>query len=178
VIVPGAAKSALADVLQPDEKIIWAGRPDPFSTFRTQMFWWWVGVPLMALTLGLRFYGVISPDIAFFPMMAAFTLLAAPVIMVVFATGTVYAITDRRVIIKHDTVRTKRQLLWYSLEQLDKDFEILKSGDNIGHLYFISGARSKVPDADYTGKVAFRELRKPEDVKALLEKVRKEAREK
>lgn len=174
--VPPSRVAALADVLQPGEKIIWAGRPDPIATFRTQLFWWWVGVPLMAIALGLRYGEIISPDVSFFPMMAAFAFLAAPFLIVAFATGTVYAITDRRVIIKHDMVRTKRQLVWYSLEQLDKDFEILKSGDNTGHLYFVSGARSKVPDADYTGKVAFRELRKPQEVKKLLEKIRDEAR--
>ena len=178
MIVPGAAIAALAGILQPGERVIWAGRPDTIATFRTQLFGWWLGLPLMAVTLGLRLAGVIPAEISFFPMMIAFVFLAAPFLMVMFAYGTTYAITDRRVIVKHDTVTTKRRLLWYSLEQLDEDFEILNSGENTGHLYVMSGARSKVPDADHAGKVAFREVRKPEDVKALLQKVRNESREK
>lgn len=174
MIVPGAATAALAGILQPGERVIWTGRPDPVATFRTQLFWWWLGVPMLAITLGLRYAGIVSADIGFFPMIIAFVFLVAPFVMVAFAYGTTYALTDRRVIIKHDTVRTKRQLTWYSLEALDEELEILNSGDNVGHLYFASGARSKTPDADHTGKVAFRELRNPGQVAELIKTARKQ----
>jgi len=177
VIVPGAVKSALADVLQPDEKVIWAGRPDPMATLRTQLFWWWLGIPVLVIALILHFGDVMSRDWSAAPVGIALALLAAPALMVAQAYGTIYAITDRRVIIRHDALG-KRQVVDYTFGELDEALEILESGPEIGHLYFASGARSKVAYADYTGKVAFRELRKPEQVKALLEKVRKEAREK
>jgi hypothetical protein len=173
VIVPGADTSALAGILQPDERVIWTGRPDPAATFRTQLFWWWLGMPVLGITVGLRYAGIISPDISYIALVIAFTFLVAPAVMVAVAYGTTYAITDRRVIIKYDTVRTRQRLVWYSLETLDKEFEILNSGENVGHLYFMSGARSEVPDADYTGKVAFREVRNPREVASLLESARK-----
>jgi hypothetical protein len=172
VIVPGAARAALDDLLQPGEHIIWTGRPDPVATFRAQLLWWWLGVPLLVMTIGLRHADLISADVSFFPMMIAAVFLAAPFVMVLYACGTLYALTDRRVIIRHDTVRTTRQVAWYSLTALDSEFEILNSGDTVGDLYFLSGTRGH-PDADYAGKVALRALRHPQQVAGLIEKARK-----
>jgi hypothetical protein len=171
VIAPGAARSALADILQKGERIIWIGRPDPLATLRTQMFWWWLGVPAMAIAAFLYFGNVIAGEWSFPPFGIAFALLAAPFLAVVQAYGTIYAITDRRVIIRHDALG-KKQVVHYPLGALDREFEILNTGRDVGHLYFISGARARVANADFTGKVAFRELKKPQEVAALLARVR------
>lgn len=174
MIVPGAAKSALADILQPDEKIIWTGRPDPLATFRTQLFWLWVGVPALACVIILHATNVIPDGLHIMAYAVALVFLAAPFLMVVHAYGTIYAVTDRRVMIRHDALG-KRQLVSYTLAQLDNALEILPSGKNTGHLYFASGAKSKVAYADHTGKVAFRELRNPEKVAALIAQTRNRA---
>jgi hypothetical protein len=174
VIAPGAAHAALADILQSGERVIWTGRPDPVATFRTQLFWWWIGVPLMAVALGLRHFDI-PADVHFFATIIALVFLAAPFLMVAFAYGTLYAITDRRVLIKHDMILKRPQLVSYNLSALDKEFEILEGRGNVGHLYFASGARSRVAMADYTGKVAFRELRDPHRVAAILDKARQDA---
>lgn len=174
MIVPGAAKSALADVLQPGEKVIWTGRPDPLATLRAQLLWWWVGVPALAFVIALHAAAVIPDGLHVMAYMITLVFLAAPFLMVVQAYGTVYAVTDRRVIIRHDALG-KRQLVSYTLAQLDDALEILPSGRNIGHLYFASGAKSKIAYADHTGKVAFRELRDPEKVAVLIVQARDRA---
>jgi hypothetical protein len=174
VIAPGAASSALADILQPGEKIIWTGRPDPVATLRTQIFWWWLGVPALAFVVALHTADVIPTELHVMAYMIALVFLAAPLLMVVQAYGTVYAVTDRRVIIRHDALG-RRQLVSYTLAQLDDALEILPTGDNTGHLYFASGAKSKIAYADYTGKVAFRELRDPEKIAALIAQTRNRA---
>ena len=174
MIAPGAAKSALADVLQKGERIVWTGRPDPLATLRTQIFWLWLGVPAMAVAVFLYFGNIIASEWSFPPFGIAFALLAAPFLAVVQAYGTVYAITDRRVIIRHDALG-KKQVVHYALGALDREFEILSTGRDVGHLYFVSGARSRVAYADFTGKVAFRELKKPQEIAALLDRVRRQA---
>ncbi len=55
---------------------------------------------------------------------------------------------------------------------MDDRLEILPVRPGIGHLYFASGASSRVSDADYTGKLAFRELAQPEAVAQVLERAR------
>lgn len=171
--VPGATTAALAEVLKPGERVLWTGRPDPVATLRTQLFLWWVGLPGLAIALTLYFGDFAPPAVNFVALGIAAVFMLAPFLLVVQAYGTIYAVTDRRALILHDALG-KRQLVSYGLDELDDDFEILArgDGDNIGHLYFASGARSDVAYADHTGRVAFRELRRPHEVAALIRKIR------
>lgn len=168
--VPTAAD--LADVLEPNEKVLWAGKPDPIATFRTQLGFWWVGVPLTAVAFVVYAKNWLG-GFGFFPPAIGGVFLAAPFLMVVHAYGTIYALTDRRAIIKHDALGKRRVESW-PRETLDEKFEVLESSAGCGHVYVATLARkSQQLDADYTGKIAFREVRKPHDVAALLEKLRK-----
>ncbi len=98
-------------------------------------------------------------------------LTAAPAVMMFFAKGTTYAITNRRAIIKHDTVSNQR-LVAVDFEDMDDKLEILPVSPTIGHLYFASGLRTKWVDVDYTGKLAFRHVAAPELVAECLERAR------
>jgi hypothetical protein len=167
--VPTAAE--LADVLEPNEKVLWAGKPDPVATFRTQLMMWWVGVPITAVALVVNFKGWLG-GFGFFPLVIGGALMAAPFLMIAHAYGTIYALTDRRAIIKHDALGRRRVESW-PLGALDDTFEVLESSAGCGHVYFGTQThKNQRLDADYTGKIAFREVRRPHEVAKLLERLR------
>lgn len=170
--VPTAAE--LADVLEPNEKVLWAGKPDPVATFRTQLGFWWAGAPITAVALIVYFKGWLG-GFGFFPLAIGGVFMAAPLLMIAHAYGTIYALTDRRAIIKHDALGKRRVESW-PLGDLDEKFEVLESSAGCGHVYFGTQARdSQRLDADTTGKIAFREVAKPHEVAALLMRLRKGA---
>ncbi len=176
MIGPGAGSTALADILTADERVVWAGQPDLVATFRTQSVWWWLGAPILAIAVALHVTGAVAAGLAFVPGVIGAVFLAAPLLMTVHAHGTVYVITDRRVIINHDALG-QRQVVSYAFAQLDDTFEILPGCKGTGHLYFASGASSNVASSDFTGKVAFRNLRNPQHVAAAIEAARKQTRQ-
>lgn len=168
--VPTAAD--LADVLEPNEKVLWAGKPDPRATFRTQLGFWWIGVPITAIGLIVYLKGWIG-GFGFFPLVIGGVFMAAPFLMIAHAYGTIYALTDRRAIIKHDALGKRSTESW-PLASLDEKFEVLESSTGCGHVYFGAQAKdSQRLDADYTGKIAFREVRRPHEVAALLMRLRR-----
>ncbi len=170
-VVPPGKIAAISGLLEPGEKVLWTGAPDTPSTLRTQSVWWWVGVPWTAVALILLWLGLIPSDWDLFVIAPGLVFVAAPFLLVFYAGGTVYAITDRRAIIKHDALG-KRQTVSVAFANMDDKLENLATRPGIGHLYFASGLPTKLSDVDYTGKLAFREIAKPEDVAQLLERVR------
>ena len=87
------------------------------------------------------------------------------------AGGTIYAITDRRAIIKHDSFG-KHQTVSVPFKDMDAEFEIKETRPGVGHLYFASKMSTKLCYADYDGKLAFRELAKAKEIASLLTKIR------
>ena len=81
MIVPQQAALDLADILKPNEKVIWAAHPDTLSTLRTKIFIWWVGVPLTFAVFGLFMSGKVSSTILGPLGLVAFALMAAPFVM-------------------------------------------------------------------------------------------------
>jgi hypothetical protein len=158
-------------MLEPGEKVLWTGGADPRSALRTQTFWWSLGVPYMAVALSLLYFDRIAGGWQLFVIMPGVVLIAAPVLIAIYAGGTIYAITDRRAIIKHDALG-KRQTVSVPFEDMDEKLEILPVRPGVGHLYFASGRSTQLSDVDYTGKLAFRELAQPEAVAELLERIR------
>jgi len=170
VVAPGKL-AAIAGMLEPGETVLWAGAPDTLSTLRTQRVLWWVGVPWTAIALTLLFFQLIPNGWALFVIAPGLVFVAAPFLLVVYAGGTIYAITDRRAIIKHAALG-KQQNVSVAFADMDDKLEILQTRPGIGHLYFASGLPGKLSDVDYTGKLAFREIAKPEDVAQLLDRIR------
>jgi hypothetical protein len=172
VIAPQQAALALADVLQPDEKVIWAAHPDARSVLRTKSVVWWVGVPLAGAVFGLIMSGKVSLVILVPLGMIAFALLAAPLVMLFESTLTTYAITDRRALIVRRPP-SRPPLVSCGFDAMDAEIEILKTGGDAGHLYFASGWSARQRDVDHTGKLAFRDVGKVHDVAALLDRARR-----
>jgi hypothetical protein len=162
-------------MLEPDEQVLWTGGPDVGSTLRTQTALWWLGIPYLVVALALFYFGRVGSGWEWFVIMPGVALIAAPFLIAIFAGGTTYAITDRRAIIKHDALG-KQQSVAVRFEDMDAKLEILPVRPGIGHLYFASGLPTRISDTDHTGKLAFRELAKPEAVAALLERMRAQGR--
>ena len=171
-VIPHSKRQALIALLQDGEQVLWTGSPDPLSTFRTQSVMWWFGIPWVALALAALMLGWIPDGWTFLAFAPGLALTAAPVLLAVYAGGTVYAITNHRAIIRHDGIG-KQSTVSVRFEDMDKTLEILPTRKGVGHLYFASGMSTKLSNVDHTGKLAFRELPDPEDVAALMERIRK-----
>jgi hypothetical protein len=171
VIVPRQAALELADILEPNEKVIWASRPDMLSTLRTKIILWWVGVPLCAAVFGLTMSGKVSSSVLAPLGLVAFALMAAPFVMLFENALTIYAITDRRALIARRRP-ARPPLVSCRFDAMDKKLEVLETGAGSGHLYFASGWSTKVRDTDHTGKLAFRDVAKAHEVAKILDKAR------
>jgi len=161
----------LAGMLDNGEPVLWTGAPDVSATLGTQKAWWWLGAPWTVAAVALSAYGLIPWNLDFFAIVLGGVFLAAPLLLTFQAGGTVYAITDQRAILRHDALG-QHQVVSIPFAEMDETFEILPTGPNTGHLYFASGQSTRLPYADYDGKLAFRELRDPEAVRDLLERIR------
>jgi hypothetical protein len=175
VIVPRQAALELADILQPNESVIWAAHPDARSTLRTKIVIWWVGVPFCAAVFGLTMSGKVSSGILFPLGLAGFALMAAPFVMLFENALTIYAITDRRVLIARRPP-ARPPLVSCNFDAMDDKLEILETGGGAGHLYFGSGFSTRVRDTDYSGKLAFRDVGSVREVTKLLDKARGKAK--
>jgi hypothetical protein len=171
VIVPQRAAHDLADILKPNEKVIWAARPDALSTLRTKIVIWWVGVPLTFAVFGLLMSGKVSSAILGPLGLVAFALMAAPFVMLFENALTIYAITNRRALIAR-RAPSRPPLVSCGFDAMDDKLEILETGGGAGHLYFASGWSTKERDVDHTGKLAFRDVGKVHEVARLLDKAR------
>ena len=170
-VVPRGKRTALIALLDDGEQVLWTGSPDPLSTLRTQSALWWFGIPWLVLALGALLMGWIPNGWAVPAFLPGIAFTVAPFLLAAYAGGTLYAITDRRAIIRHDALG-KQETVIVLFEDMDKEFEVLPVRKGVGHLYFASGMSGRLSNVDHTGKLAFRELADPEDVAALLERVR------
>ena len=158
-------------MLAPGETVQWAGGPDPFAALRTTRWLWWIGLPWTVVALTLWLLGRITDGWEMFVIAPGVALIAGPFLIVFYAQGTTYAITDRRAIIKHDTF-SRRRLVSVAFENMDDKLEILPAGPGNGHVYFASGLPTKINDVDYSGKLAFRHVAAPEAVAEILDRAR------
>ena len=170
VVAPGRL-TALAGILDPGETVQWASGPDKFLALRGMRWLWWIGLPWTAAAVTLYLLGYFAAGWEMFVIAPGLVFCAAPFLLVVYASGTVYAITDRRAIIRHDALG-KKEIVTVAFADMDKKLEVLPVRLGIGHLYFASGLPGRLSDADYTGKLAFRDIADPEAVAQLLERVR------
>jgi len=172
VIVPQQAELQLAEILRPKERVVWAARPDALSTVRTKIVLWWVGIPLCGAVFGLTMSGKVSSTVLVPLGLVAFALMAAPFVMLLENALTIYAITNRRVLIARRPP-SRVPLVSCSFDAMDKKLEVLETGSGAGHVYFASGYSTKMRDTDYTGKLAFRDVGKAHEVAKLLDKTRR-----
>ena len=156
MIAPAQATTLLDGVLEPGERVIYAVRPDTRVTLRNKLFLWWIGAPWSIAVFGLLFAGRASPWIALPLGMVGLALLAGPLLMLFEAQATLYAITDRRVLILHRGMRP--ETLSWPFGRLDATPELMTAGGKGGHLYIASNMPTKMRDVDYTGKLALRDL--------------------
>jgi hypothetical protein len=174
VVAPN--KSAkLKPLLAPGERILWTGHADVGSTLRTQLALWWFGMPFTIAAVVLVALKLIPADWQYLMLVVGGVFLAAPFLLAFHAGGAIYAVTDRRAIIKRDALGQK-QTVSVPFEDMDKDLEILVTHGTTGHLYFASGQSTRLADTDYDGKLAFRELSSAAEVAALLDRIRRHGR--
>lgn len=168
---PPAVLAQLAPHLEPGERVLWSGGPDSVAMLRSQLGLWWVGIPLTTLGVVVALIEVLAPPYDMVPIIIGGVFLAAPFVMVAVATGTIYAITDRRALIKRDAVGVK-SFAGYPFALMDDRLEILETGQGAGHLYFAAARRKDRAQADHTGRIAFRALARPREVAAVLDRIR------
>jgi hypothetical protein len=166
------AKSArLAPLLEEGERVLWTGHADVHSALRTQIVLWWVGMPWTIATLVLIYFNVIRHDFQFLTLVVGGLFLTAPFLLTFHAAGAVYAITNRRAIINRDALGQK-QIVCVPFEDMDDKLEVMPTNGETGHLYFASRMSTKLADADFDGKLAFRELPRAQEVADLLDRIR------
>jgi hypothetical protein len=170
-MVPRGKRAALIALLEDGETVLWTGSPDARSTLRTQGVLWLFGVPWLVLGLLAVAFGWMPKGWAVPALLPGIAFTLAPVLLAIYSGGTVYAITDRRAIIRHDALG-KQETVSVRFEDMDAQLEILATRRGFGHLYFASNMPTGLSSVDHTGKLAFRELQDPEAVAALLERVR------
>lgn len=161
-------------LLEPDERLLWSGQPDPFVTFRTQLFIWWIAAIWLAGVLLLWMSGKVDGTGMLPLLLLPAALIPAPLMMVFLGMNTFFGITDRRAIIDYDALGYAKTFS-VKFSEMDETPEILPVGkDGGGHLYFASGYKVKSPYLDYKGKLAFRGLKDPAGTAAVLERARRE----
>jgi hypothetical protein len=171
VIAPAHALTLLAKDLEPGEHVIYAVRPDIWTTIRNKIFLLWIGVPWCIATFGLFFAGRASWVILVPFALVGLAMLAAPIILAIETQYTIYAITDRRALIVRSGLRPGTVSCLFN--RMDDKLEIITAGGKSGHLYFASGMSTKMRDVDYTGKLAFRDLADVQTAAAQLEAARR-----
>jgi hypothetical protein len=175
--VAPAKNAKLAPLLEKGERVLWTGHADVGSALRTQLALWWFGMPWTIGALVLMAFNVIPQDGRFLILVVGGVFLAAPFLLAFHASGAIYAITNRRAIIKRDALGQK-QTVSVPFAEMDETFKVLETSDTTGHLYFASGRSTKLADADYDGKLAFRELPRAHEVADLLDRIRRHGKAK
>jgi len=171
-IVAPNKSAKLRPLLEPGERILWTGNADVGSTLRTQLALWWLGMPWTIAAIVLTAYKLIPPDWQYLMLVVGGVFLAAPFLLAFHAGGAIYAITNMRAIIKRDALGQK-QTVSVPFEKMDEELEVLATHGTTGHLYFASKMSTKLADADYDGKLAFRELPRANEVADLLNRIRR-----
>lgn len=166
------AKSArLAPLLKEGERVLWTGHADVRSALRTQIAMWWLGMPWTIGAAILIAFNVIPQNFQFTVLAFGGLFLAWPFLLAYHAAGAVYAITNRQAIINRDALG-QRQIVCVLFEDMDEKLEVMPTNGETGHLYFASKMSTKLADADFDGKLAFRELPKAQEVANLLDRIR------
>ena len=160
----------LADTLHPGERVLWQGQPDAVADMMMWRFLWWVGFPWLMLT-AVAISRDWSDEAATFFLLSGIMMIAAPLVTALYDMQTLCVITDRRALILR-TAWGKQTVTGTSFKAMDTTFEILDIGRGASHLNFASGASTRSPDADYTGRYGFRCIRDASHVRNILERAR------
>jgi hypothetical protein len=162
----------LAPHLQDGETVRWAARPDVYSVLRTKSALWWIGAPWLVFWFGVYLSGWLSWE-WFTPFgLIGFAFVAAPFVLLFESDRTVYAITNRRALIVHNGM--KHEVVSLPFAQMDEKLEVLETSRGAGHVYFASNQPTRLRDTDHTGKLAFRDVGKANEVARVLDAARKE----
>ena len=160
----------LSETLQPGERVLWQGQPDGIANMMMWRYLWWIGFPWLALTAVAIVKGWIDQSAPFF-LLFGVMMIAAPLMMLLNDWQTLFAITTRRALIVR-TAWGRRTVNETAFDAMDATFEVLDIGRGAGHLNFVSGVSTRLPDSDYTGRYGFRCVRNPAAVRDILERAR------
>lgn len=171
MIAPRQAALALADILQPGERVIAAVRPDMRSILYSKRFLFWIGIPWLAAVAILSATGLVSNGLLAPFALAGAATVAAPFVMMFEAAFTTYAVTDRRALIVR-RAPARHPLVSVAFADMNRELKVLETGDGAGHLYFASGYSTRMRDTDHTGKLAFRDVADVHKLADLLARAR------
>jgi hypothetical protein len=146
-----------------------AGPADSVADMMMWLFLWWIGFP-GCLSRRSRSPGWIDQSTPFLLLSGA-TMVAAPLVMLLYDLQTLCVITNRRALILR-TAWSKQTVTATAFADMDATFEILDIGRGAGHLNFASGVSTRSPDTDYTGRYGFRCIRGASAVRDILERAR------
>jgi hypothetical protein len=176
-IVAPNKSAKLKYLLEPGERILWTGNADIGSALRTQLALWWLGMPWTIAAIVLTALNLIPPDWQYLTLVVGGVFLVGPFLLAFHAGGAIYAITNMRAIIRRDALGQK-QTVSVPFDEMDEELEVMATHGDTGHLYFASKRSTKLADADYDGKLAFRELPRANEVADLLKRIRRHGKKK
>lgn len=167
--IPRHLLKLLDETLEEDERVLWQNRPDSWASLRMTSVTWWLGVPWLAMTVFATHKGWISDATSPLLIIGA-VIMAIPLVHFVQDLGTLYVITDQRVLIIRNSWIGKKgsSVDSTSYASMDKNLEILPVSGNVGHLNFASGVSTRNPHADHTGRYGFRCVKNVDKVRDML----------
>jgi hypothetical protein len=158
-----ALKAEVVAGLAPGETLVWAGHPDPGATLSKMRFLFWIGLPIMAAAGAVAYFHVAGQV----GLLVGAALTAAPFVNAWRAANTIYALTDRRAIVRCRLMGSVDETS-VDLGCADPEPEILRGKGNVGTVLFVSGLPPRRRHTDYLGKFGFWDVHNAEVVASIV----------
>lgn len=159
-----ALQAEIVSELQPGERLVWTGHPDPRAVFRKLRWLFWIALPVVAGATLFAYDNVLAQ----FVLLAGLAMLLGPVVAAFRARGTIYALTGRRALVLSTSVG-HRAFTSVDLSGADETVEVLRGEGDAGTVLFVSGLPPRRRYTDYTGKFGFWDVSNVSEVAAAVQ---------
>ena len=151
--------------LEPDERLIWTGQPDPWAVFRKLRWLIFFAAPVVAIAAWFARDSIAAQ----FVLLASLALLLGPAVAALMARGTVYGLTNRRALVVSKSIG-HRSLMSVDLSCADDAVELLEGKGASGTVLFVSGLPRRRRYTDHTGKFGFWDVPQAAQVAAIVQR--------
>lgn len=165
------APPEIADLLQPDEPVVWTGHPDAGRMARAARVM--VAIGILFIVTAICFFLILRAILSAWLALAGlpFALLgllmvAAPTLARRRANRTLYVLTDRRALIRQPDWLGRVRVEEFSPRQLDEVTRVVDP-DGSGHLVFFL-RETALGEGMVTARKAFQAIERADEVESLV----------